>query len=77
MSNGSITQVTASNKVVTLEIRDDQLQSIVGNGYQFIQLSVTVGTNAVLIGAVALGSEAEFKPAKSQDIAAVTQRLVI
>jgi hypothetical protein len=39
-------------------------------------VNLTIGGNAVLVGGVALGGEAEYKPAKSQDIAAVTQRLV-
>ena len=73
VSGGAITQVSASNKVVTMELRDDQLPA----GYQFVQVSITIGTNAVLIGGVALGGEAESKPAKSQDSAAVAQRLVV
>jgi hypothetical protein len=77
ITGGAITQVTAANKVVTLEIRDDQVPGIVGAGYQFVQLSLTIGTNAVLVGGVALGGEAEFKPASKNDIAAVTQRLVL
>ena len=71
-NNIAITQVTASNKVVTIEVRADQLDAT----YRYVQLNLTIGGNAVLVGGVALGGEAEYKPAKSQDIAAVTQRLV-
>jgi len=42
-----------------------------------VRLSVTVGTNAVLISAIALGGEAIEKPASANDIAAVAQRLVL
>jgi hypothetical protein len=77
VTSSSITQVTTSNKVVTIEVRDDQLENIVGAGYRYVQLSLTVGTNAVLISAIALGAEAEYKPAKANDIAAVAQRLIV
>jgi len=77
ITGGAITQVTTSNKVVTLEVRDDQLESIVGAGYRYAQLSLTIGGNSVLVGGVALGGEAEYKPAKANDIAAVIQRLVV
>ncbi len=69
----NITQVTASNKIVTLEIRSDQLTG----SNRYVRLSITVGGNAVLIGAVALGGEATEKPASANDVAAATQRLVM
>jgi len=72
-SGAAITQVTASNKIVTIEIRPEQLDA----GYQFVQLSLTIGANAVLVGGVCLGGEAVEKPAKANDIASVTQRLVV
>src|SRR5438132_168501 len=58
VTGGGITQVTASNKVVTIEIRAGMLDA----GYQFVQLSLTIGTAAVLVGGVALGGEAVHKP---------------
>jgi len=73
VSGAAITQVTASNKIVTIEIRPEQLDA----GYQFVQLSLTIGANAVLVGGVCLGGEAVEKPAKANDIASVTQRLVV
>jgi hypothetical protein len=73
IAGSNITQVTASNKIVTLEIRSDQLTG----SNRYVRLSVTVGTNAVLISAVALGGEAVEKPASANDIAAVAQRLVM
>ena len=68
----AITQVTAANKVVTIEVRNDQMDAT----YQFVQLSLTIGGNAVLVGGVCLGGEAVQKPGKANDIAAVTQRVV-
>ncbi len=73
ISGGSITQITASNKIATVEIKATQLSS----GKQFVRLSVTVGGNAVLIAAVPLAGEAHQKPGSAQDIAAVTQRKVV
>ena len=72
----SITQITANNKVASIEVRDDELVSLVGNGYRYVELSLTVGTAASQVAALALGGNAEQDPAKAQDIAAVTQRVV-
>jgi hypothetical protein len=69
----AITQVAANNKIATVEVRSDQLTP----GDRYVRLQVTVGTNAVYIAALALGGEAEHKPASKQDIAAVAQRLVL
>ena len=73
VAGAAITQVTTSNKIVTIEIRPEQLDP----GYQYVQLSLTIGANAVLVGGVCLGGEAVEKPARANDIAAVTQRLVV
>ncbi len=64
---------SGSNKVVTLEIRYDQLTT----GRRYVQLSVPVGTNAVLIAALAIGGEAIHKPGDAGNLAAVAQRLVM
>ena len=73
VAGSSITQVAASNKIVTLELRYDQLTP----GQHYVRLSVTVGTNAVLITALPLGGEAIQKPGSANDVAAVAQRLVM
>ena len=73
VTGSNITQVTAGNKVVTLEMRADQVPA----GARYARLSVTVGTNAVLIAALAIGSEAALKPASANDVAAVAQRVVV
>ncbi len=73
VAGSNITQVTVSNKVVTLEIRYDQLTA----GQRYARLSVTVGVNAVLIAALAIGGEAVQKPGSINDVGAVAQRLVM
>jgi hypothetical protein len=71
-TNLAITQITASNKIATVELRDDQLDA----GYRYVQANLTIGTNAVLVAMVCLGGEAEFKPAKTQNIGGVIQSVV-
>jgi hypothetical protein len=73
ISGTAITQITATGKIATVEIRAEQLDA----GYQFVRHSLTIGGNAVLVGVVALGGEAVEKPGKAQDIAAVAQRVVL
>ena len=73
ISGASITQITTSNKIATLEIKATQLSA----GKQFVRLSLTVGTAATLIAVLPLAGEARQKPASAQDIAAVTQRKVV
>ncbi len=77
ISGGAITQITASSKITTIEIRADELDA----GYEFVQLSLTVGTAAVLLAVLVLGGEGVHKPVGGSvggnDIAAVTQRLVV
>ena len=73
ISGASITQITTSNKIATLEIKATQLSA----GKQFVRLSLTVGTAATLIAVLPIAGEARQKPASAQDIAAVTQRKVV
>lgn len=76
ISGASITQMAAAggnNKVATIEIRADQLDA----GYRYVQLSLTVGTAATLVGAVALGGAAAHKPANGGNIAGVAQQVVL
>ncbi len=73
VAGSNITQITASNKIVTLEMRADQVPA----GSRYARLSVTVGTNAVLIAALPIGGEAVEKPGNANDIAAVAQRVVV
>ena len=76
ISGAAITQVTAAGKIVTIEIRQDELDP----GYQYVQLSITT-VGASILGAVCLGGEGAHKPVggsgPGNDIGAVTQRLVV
>jgi hypothetical protein len=74
VTGGAAPAVTAGSKVLTLELRDDE----VGDAQRFVKLVLTEGNSANCVcGAVVLGGEAAYKPAKANDIAAVTQRLVV
>lgn len=78
VSNSNITSVTATavtaaSKVVTLEIRADQL----GSGKQFVRCKATeTGGQNVTVTIIPLAGEANQKPASAQDHTSVTQRLV-
>jgi hypothetical protein len=76
ISGAAITQVTAANKIATIEVRADELDA----GYEFVQLSVTT-VGASICGFICLGGEGVHKPAGGtvggNDISNVTQRLVV
>lgn len=80
ISGAAIVQLTQaggkSNKVVTIEVRADQVAQQ-NAGDRYVRLVVTVAVAASLIAAVVYGGEAEFKPGKSQNIAAVDQSVVV
>jgi hypothetical protein len=69
----AITQITTNNHVVTIELRADQMPS----NDRYIRHNLVVGVAASQLAVIVLGGEAEWKPGKSQDIAAVAQRLVL
>ncbi len=78
VAGSTITAITTTNKQATIEIRDDELQTLVGNGYQWLRLVITENNvAATYVCGVLLGGEAEAKPAKAQDPATVVQRLVV
>jgi hypothetical protein len=70
-TNVSITQITASNKQATLEVRSDQITK------RYVRCRSTVGVNAVLLCVVAIGGEANNKPGNKNDDASVAQRQVV
>jgi hypothetical protein len=75
VAGSNITQITASSKMVTLEMRRDQLSPSGPQAY--IRLSVTVGGNAVLIAALGIGAYPLTPPASANDVPNVTQRLQV
>jgi hypothetical protein len=69
----SLSVISTSNQIATIELRDDQLDA----GYRYVQLVLVVAGNAVLVSAVCLGGEAELKPAKAQNISSgIAQQFV-
>jgi hypothetical protein len=78
VTGSTITAITTTNKQATIEVRDDELQSLVGAGYQWLQLSITENNVAsTQVAGVLLGGEGDWKPAAKQDPASVVQRLVV
>src|SRR5205823_2525063 len=74
ISGGAMTALTASSKVTTIEVRDDQLTA----GKEFVRCLLTeTGSQNVVCACLPLCGEADYKPGKSQDAAAVSQRLVV
>lgn len=76
VSSGSVTQLVAAggdNRLVTMEIRADQLTS----GKRYVRASLTVGTAASLTCAVPIGLDAIQKPGSGNDDTSVAQRLVM
>jgi hypothetical protein len=78
ITGANITAMTTTNQQATIEVREDQLQTVVGAGYQYVRLELTEGgSQNVVVGAVLLASEAPQKPVKGQlDLASVAQRVV-
>lgn len=75
-SGNSITQLTEAgsddNKVVTLEIRGDQL----GTGKRYVRAHVTVGTAASELSVIALGMDPVYHPGSDHNNAAVDEQVV-
>jgi len=62
----------------SIELRDDELNTLVAAGYQFVKLQITENNVAsTQVSGLVLGAEAEYKPAAKQDPASVLQRLVL
>jgi hypothetical protein len=74
VTSASITQITASNKQATLEIRAGQCTK------RYVRCRLTVSANAVVLSATPIGGEADHKPgggsAAGFDDASVIQRVV-
>lgn len=57
-----IVKASGDNKTAMINLRDDELD--VTNNFNYIRLSITVGTAASLVGATLLGGVARFAPPK-------------
>lgn len=70
----SITQIvkaTGDNKQVEINLLDDELD--VNGGFNYVQLSITVGTASSFVGALALGFNLSDLPASASNAASVVQ----
>ena len=78
VAGSTITAITTTNKQATIELRDDEVQQLMGNGYQFLRLQITENNVAsTQVSGLLLGGEAEAKPASKQNPATVVQSLVV
>jgi hypothetical protein len=78
VAGSTITAITTTNKQATIEVRDDELQTLVGAGYQWLRLVITENNVAATqVSGLLLGGEGDWKPASKQDPASVVQRLVV
>jgi hypothetical protein len=66
-----IVKASGDNKQAVIEVRADELDS--NNGFNFVALSVTVGTAASLLSASLLGVNPRFVPASAGNQAGVVQ----
>ena len=73
-SNLAITQITAANKTLTMEIRASQLSA----GKRYVRVAVTIGgtSPSFTCAVILLGGEARQKPGNVNDAAHVTERKV-
>jgi hypothetical protein len=72
----AITQLlkaSADNKQVVINVRSSDLD--VNNGFNYVALSITVGTAASIVAAVLLGFSDRFGPASDHNQAGVVQVL--
>ena len=74
VANKSITQLVKAsndNNQALINVRADELD--VANGFDYVRVSITVGTAASLVSAAVLGFGARFAPASDSNPAAVVQ----
>ncbi len=72
-TNVSITQITAANKTVTMEVRAGQLTK------RYARVAFTIGgtTPSFTMALIPIGGEAVEKPGSANDAAQVTERKVV
>jgi hypothetical protein len=78
ISTTNIVQVTNTgpNTIVTLEVRSDEIMQA-NPGDRYCRLSVTIGANSVLFGAIGFGAEAPQSPGNQNvNTTVVTQQVV-
>lgn len=74
VANTNITQITAANTIVSIEIRADQIGGLSGGAQRWVRLNTTVGTAALNYSAVGFGGVPSQQPVANGTI--VGQSLV-
>lgn len=72
ISGTNLTQITTSttpgnNAVATIEVRADQVTNA-NSGDRYVRLNLTGGGNAITVGAIGLGADAEQSPASQYNL---------
>jgi hypothetical protein len=72
-TNVAMTQVTSSNKLITFEVRSDQITK------RYVRVAVTLGGTSptAYVCLIPVGGEAVEKPGNAANVAAVAQQLVV
>lgn len=68
-----IVKASGDNVQATIEMRDTDMDS--NSGFAYVQLSLTVGTAASLVGASLIGTNPSYMPASANNQAAVVQQV--
>jgi hypothetical protein len=78
ITNSNLTQITVNNAIATIEVSQDLVSSY-NAGDRYVRLNLTGGGNAITVAAVALGGEAQEKPANKSDLNTtyLSQRVVV
>ena len=77
VASTSITQVTASNKTEIVEVSADHVQNTMGNGYQYLKGSLTVGTAASQASVTVLGVIGDHEPTSDNKDSSLDQVVVL
>lgn len=73
VASGALTQIIASAKIATAELRADQLSGT----NRYARLSATVAVASIQLSMCAFGFIGRYPPVNNNDVAAVTQRKVL
>src|SRR5438270_6267888 len=80
IAGSNLTQITTSttpgnNALASIEVRVDEIQA----GDRYVRLNLTGGGNAITVGAIGLGGEADAKPGNLADLSNtyLSQRVVV
>lgn len=80
VTNAAITQISATgdNHQVLIELTGEALHSIMGQGFNYVKGSVTIGsgTTGANVCMIALGGDGRYESAKDYQVSTVNQTVV-